>query len=337
MLSLEKSFSQLHLSEIKPTKTLHNVHQDDIHGITKVGDLFATISKDGNSHIFNLEGHQQDSLNKASDHLNYRKWGTAIEPLDESTLSIGTRNGIVLIWDINTKKKDYLPLKDVAETFCKERNQKRITCLKKDPFNQETLYIGQPTRLLIYNFKVKKTSILEIDQRDWLYCIEPYKANALLCAVGDKLSLWEKKTTTPFKKTMTLIDGKTSFQRNQRAFISSMAFLQNSNTNLHLSLFDGTIRWLDLTTQKTTRTAMAHKGRVWQVLPMSPHTSLSCGDDAMIKLWDERIKLPLKEIGPHIGRVSSLMATSDTSFIAASCPESLRSEEKAQLLFFDLR
>ena len=126
--------------------------------------------------------------------------------------------------------------------------------------------------------------------------------------------------------------------RAQRPFISSLVPLNNSKDHFGLSVFDGSVKVIDIAQKTVIREWKEHAGRVWNVESITPQLFASSGEDRSIKLWDTRKNESVHTIPGHIGQVSAMLSWNQHTLIAGTCPEdALSSNQAAEIRIYDIR
>ena len=114
--------------------------------------------------------------------------------------------------------------------------------------------------------------------------------------------------------------------------------MKDNPTYLLNSLFKGWVKVVDLDAEQCVNTYHEHRGRVWNVENVLPHTFGTCADDKSIKLWDIRVSTSIKTLRGQPGRVSCFTKLGPTSYVSASCPDNVWGPgDKASLTYWDIR
>ncbi|MCP5508852.1 MAG: GNAT family N-acetyltransferase [Chlamydiales bacterium] len=328
---------------------IHDAHEGDIHGFIKLSDgTFVSGSKDNSMYKWNQRGERVRIVDEVEPTAqNERNWVTAMAVLNDEYWISGLRNGKICLWDtagayIRQVKMKLPSRHHVSHEF----NTRRVTCLAAglNP-NKPSFFAGFPTMFDEFNLIAERTEcVTKTSNNDWVYCIEPLTQNKLLSVTGCTVDLWEKRELQWVYKQNVVFEGKKrqitvgEQARNQRPFISSLKPLDTAKTQFALSLFDGSVRVLDLTSSKLVRTYREHHGRTWAVEPITPQLFASSGEDRKIKFWDRRAAKSVHTIADHIGQVTSMLKLSDKVLIAGTCPEDRADVgQKAEIRFYDIR
>lgn len=330
---------------------VRNVHQDDIHGMIRVGPTtFVTGSKDGALKLWNDEGELVKSVWEPHN-INYREWITALTAIGVDRWMSGTRNGYIDLWDNTGKRLATFEPDSVAASStstshkCKERNFNRINCMAQGiSSGNDIYYVGRPTQFTVH--RLAGTSPIDgcsTSPNDWVYCITPLTDRKVMVVTGAHLDILEKKSSL-WEKTALIKEEKTRGE--ERPFISSVNALQDLPGYYSLAVFGGSVVVIDINAQRVLRTYREHSHspkesrsrRVWATENIRPNIFASCSDDYTIKLWDVRLARSCVTLSNNIGRVSTILKISDTTLVSGSCPDNLKtSKEKAQLTFWDIR
>lgn len=333
--------------DLRKTKIVTNVHQDDIHGLVKLPNgTFISGSKDGSLKIWKVDG----KLSKVvydPQKIDYKQWITAVAVVNDIYWMSGTRDGYVQLWNIEGKRIRDINIEPYIENYtykCKDRNSNRINCLTsfENISGKNFIFAGWPTQFTLHNYKTdKRWNYTYTSQNDWVYAVEPIHKTALLVITGCRLDLWEQNLNNfGWHKSSTLIEEDRKVQ--PRPYISSISPLKNNKGMYGLAVFDGSIRVVELETKKTVFEGYEHKNRVWTVENTQPSCFASCADDGLIKLWDIRQApksiVTVTDNEKDKSRVSVLLQIADNQLLSGSCPDNVRkTKDKAQFSFWDLR
>lgn len=330
----------------EPTVTfshrVNRAHTDDIHGLLSISDnAFVSGSKDNTLQMWKVDG--THIKNVSATRGGYTKWITALASLKDGRWASGDRTGRMTVW---TKEGvpwswfSYNPNQGEKGTYkCKDRNKQRINCIKPctDAKNPNLIYVGVPKYLQIWD--VQQRCIVQqyvAHKNDWVYCVEELGCgpDRLAVVIGSTLEVWDAFQEQKF--TIFTEPPKTRFS-NQRAHISATTLLDGGVRHLAGACFDGKIRVFDLDNARApVQEFSEHTGRIWSVVDFKTHFA-SSADDRTIKIWDRRQSNSCLTIGDQPGRVSSLLKTSETTMVSASCPDNPHGTEKASLTFWDVR
>lgn len=326
---------------VKPLLLVKNAHQDDIHGMLQVGENeFVTGSKDGSIKMWNSAGKLLRNV-WTSEKIDYREWITALAPFGVRRWLSGTRSGYLDLWSNAGEhiKSLQVPVKKPVGVQCKLRNLGRISGLAQSLNSDLTscYYVGGATQFSTYHMDTSVPLNTCITSRnDWVYCITPLTDKKIMVVTGANLDICTLASDRWMKKA--LITEPLSTGKGKRPFISNVTPLDGKPGVYGIAVFGGSLKILDLNTQKIVRTYQEHVGRVWQVENIRPEIFASCSDDCTIKIWDARLAASATTMSGNIGRVSTLLRLSETLLISGSCPDNLRATlERAQLNFFDIR
>lgn len=336
----DEQMSRLRLHGITPLKVIRNAHMDDIHGFVATREGFMSGSKDGTLKIWDNEG-EFIRYNGSENASGYKFWITALGRFSNDFVASGSRDGLISIWNETgeaIRNIEYNPAR--KDHVCKDRNKLRINCITELETTDETtiFYTGTPGYVQVWD--AEKRSFLKgywASKNDWVYCIDVLGRNHLSVVIGSDLEIWDISKKIPNKVQLVTESPEECF-RNQRPHIAATKRLEHNRDILSGAFFDGSVRLVDLVSQKTTGVYREHKGRVWSIENISPHLLASCADDREIKVWDVRLDKSIVTIGGNPGRVSSLLRLNENVLISGSCPDKVfESEEKAGIYFWDIR
>lgn len=348
---VERKVSEIEVIEIpsknliSPTHKITNAHTDDIHGIISSKDGFITGSKDTSVKMWNTQGELLTTI-KFHNSYGYKSWITALHRFSNNLWAYGTRDGNIFILNQKGEK-----IRNMANTTsqttqnsytCKTRNKTRINCITETFSDDKTtqFYVGTPKFVQLWDgAKQTKISSYSVDANDWVYCIETIEKR-LAVVYGSTLQLWEmgdKQSGRPIRRDNMIVAPPKQSPKDNREHISSIVKLHQS-TMLACAVFDGTLRVVDLSSQKTVLRFNEHQGRVWSVVKIKDDLVVSSGDDRTIKVWDLRAPNSIRTIVGGAGRVSSLFVLNEDTLLSGSCPDNVFDcNEKANITFWDLR
>jgi len=345
--SYEKKVKEPEFGTIQATKekVIKNVHLDDIHGLILSGKNIISGSKDNMLRMWDLEGKYIQPLRPyiSSQKKGYEYWVTALSPLSNGLFASGTRNGDISIWDETGEElvaMKYNPSQRSMNGYtCKDRNKQRINCITEYSQSQNSLLFYTGTAKFIQLWDSDKRGIIwyhQASQNDWVYCIEVLENNNLIVVIGPDLEVWDMSDFASPKRSK-VVDGLSFSGGSQRPHISSILRLPTKKEHLAAAFFDGSVRIVDLTSQKTVIQYAEHEKRVWSVIDVGMNLLASGADDKTIKIWDVRQKHSVCTLGGNPGRVSSLLKIGEGRFISGSCPDDLKtSKDKASFTFWNL-
>ena len=114
--------------------------------------------------------------------------------------------------------------------------------------------------------------------------------------------------------------------------------MPSAENHFGLSLFDGSVRVIDITSKAVINQWKEHVGRVWSVESITQQLFASSGEDRSVKLWDVRERNSVHTIADHVGQVTSILSLDERLLVAGACPENaLRMNTGAQIRFYDIR
>lgn len=350
---VESSFSKIKLKEkkerkskeVSPDLVVRNVHQDDIHGFISISpEFFVSGSKDNTLKMWNVNGELVQPLVPQSSTRGYKYWVTALSKFSNGYWASGTRDGYITIWNQDGQEISniwYNPSKGAKNKYiCKDRNKSRINCITELRTNQQTteFYTGTPRYIQLWDGRTGRfLKGYRASDNDWVYCIEVLENNNLLVVIGSDLEYWNMSSRFPQKQNL-IEETKKERRARQRPHISAITRLEHNRDMLSSALFDGSVKIVNIATQKLVHDYQEHIGRVWAVTNLQPQILASSADDKSIKIWDIRQRRSTMTITGNPGRVSSLLRLSETILISGSCPDKVfDSQEKASITFWDIR
>lgn len=333
-------------SAIGRIRMVTNVHQDDIHTITRLGDeTLITGSKDGSLKKWSPD---LDLVRVIYDpqRINYESWITATTKINDNYWLSGTRDGFIHFWNNSGTHCEELriPVDSSHVAKSKQRNLNRIHCLHSfETQTERPLFLVGRTSQVSINTYVNPSCIhtIQTSENDWVYALQPIDDSTLLIATGCALDLVQKVDGEGWARTKSVIrepQGKQKKIGNERPYISAITPME-AELNYGISLFDGSVRIVDLVSNKTIYKKTEHEHRVWTIETLSANVFASCGDEGFIKLWDSRLNTgsvaTIKDNEKFKARVSVLKITKEYQLLSGSCPDNL--EETARLSQWDLR
>lgn len=329
---------------------IHSAHLDDIHGLKKLSDgTFVSGSKDNCVYKWNSRGEVVKIVDEVEPtNQNDRNWITAMEVLNDDYFITGDRSGKVKIWSTSGEfvREVKLKLPNPRDYVSHEFNQRRVNCLAPGVVpTKPSFFVGFPTIMDEFSFIDNRTTTsTKLHDNDWAYCIHPLNSKEMLAVVGGSIDLWGKedkkweykdKIVSEEKKYWTQINGK---KRQVRPFISALTPLSSDKSLFGYSMFNGSVRTVDITTKKITANWQEHTDRVWAVEQISEHVIASSSDDRSIKFYDLRERKSIHTIPDHIGSVTSLLKFDSNTLLAGSCPPNvIGTNTGAQIRFYDIR
>ena len=188
-----------------------------------------------------------------------RDWITAVEVLNEDYWLSGERSGKVILWKTDGEyvREIKLKLPRYGEHFSHQYNTRRVNCLAGglNPI-KPSFFVGFPTMFDEFNFIENRTEAsTKVHGNDWVYCIHPINQRNLLTVTGCTVDIWNK-TDIGWQYRDNLVPEGRRYQAQigrqkkwLRPFISSLASLSSAENHFGLSLFDGSVRVIDITIQ----------------------------------------------------------------------------------------
>ena len=340
------------------------VHYDDIHAITvsrnhlvvtgsKDTTLKATNPKSGATKIIGQGGEKEAPTR------NYKQWVTAATDTTQISNSeqffVGYRNGDIrrVNLDNNTFPASFSVSPRVYESFfsrpfvelkknAKLRNHQRITALSL--MEDDRLLVGMSQLLFMIDFNLKQiiTSVV-FRAPEWVYGFAALGNPGYYAVIhGAQLSAFEVVDQAIVRVVALLPEEQPNGR--QRKFISAINTMPENKDHVAMSLFGGVNKVVDVSSGTVLHYAKEHASvrskdqRVWQALPWSGGSYLTCADDHTIKLWDIRAqRASLLTITGHGGRVSTLKRVDTSMFVAGTCPDRPDEALSARLFFYDMR
>lgn len=329
---------------------IHNAHLDDIHALKKLSDgTFISGSKDNCLYKWDRKGQLVRIVDEVEPtQQDDRDWITAVEVLNEDYWLSGERSGKVILWKTDGEyvREIKLKLPRYGEHFSHQYNTRRVNCLAGglNPI-KPSFFVGFPTMFDEFNFIENRTEAsTKVHGNDWVYCIHPINQRNLLTVTGCTVDIWNK-TDIGWQYRDNLVPEGRRYQAQigrqkkwLRPFISSLASLSSAENHFGLSLFDGSVRVIDITNKAIVNQWEEHVGRVWTIENIAQHLFASSGEDRSVKLWDVRAQSSVHTIADHVGQVTSILSLDENVLIAGACPENaFRKNTGAQIRFYDIR
>jgi WD40 repeat protein len=326
-----------------------NAHLDDIHALKRLSDgTFVSASKDNSMYKWNTIGERVRTVYEVEPtQRNERDWGTALEVINAEYWVSGERSGRISLWKTNgTYVKDIQPkLPKQGSHVSNKYNSQRITCFANGlNTNKPSFFVGLPTMFDEFNFIEGRTEFsTKVHSNDWVYAICPLQQKKILIVTGCNVDVWSKDNDR-WNHSGNLISEvrqsrtRRSHTKPQRPFISSLVPLNSSKELFGLSIFDGSVKVLDIVQKTVVLQWKEHKGRVWAIESITPQLFASSGEDRTIKFWDTRSKKSVYTIPDHIGQVSAMLSWDQHTLIAGTCPEdAVSNNQGAEIRIYDVR
>lgn len=313
-----------------------NVHTDDIHAICKLPSRgFISGSKDTSVKHFRSDGKLIKVLSNYPHGYNF--WITALDVFSDSSWVSGQRNGYLKCADLAPKKYVGHKIESSERERGKEKNDNRICALKCQELYK--VLIGQSGRFIQYDCDTDKiVRTYQHESPDWFYGFCSIDPERIIAIHATSLSLFQAQEHT-FALIDPLVRYDETLKVSQKPFISSIEPMKDAGViKVALSFFGGEVQVFDLETKTPVFQGIEHKKRVWQAVPYTTNSFLSCADDGLIKIWDVREAASIQTIKGHPGRVSALCFLEDTVFVAGTCSDDVdKDPDKGQFFFYDLR
>jgi WD40 repeat protein len=328
---------------------IHNAHLGDIHALQKLSDgTFVSASKDNCLYKWDERGKCVKVVSEVEPELQTeRSWVTAVKAINDAYFVSGTRDGKVYLWKTNGEYVKEVHVRQPGKHHVSmPYNLRRVNCLAAglDP-HIPSFFVGFPTTFDEYNLlEGKTTAVAQAHANDWVYCIHPLSPKRLLTVIGCTVDLWEKADAQWQRKDNLLPEGPVTTFRNkgkpkrQRAFISSLVPVEGTEHHIALSLFEGSIKVLDIVSKTLLFSAREHEKRVWTVQAIGRGLLASGGEDRTIKLWDLRSPASICTLPNHLGEVTALSRLGEFTFLAGTCPpDVVKGKSGAEIRFYDIR
>lgn len=325
---------------------IHDAHLDDVHALKRLANgNFVSGSKDNCLYIWNRSGQRVTVVDEVEPtNQSERNWVTAVEVLNDDYWLSGERNGRISLWKTNG---DYvrdigLKLPRRGEYVSHEYNARRVNCLAASLSRSPSFFVGFPTMFDEFNFIEGRTeTCTKAAENDWVYCVRPLDERKILTVTGCTVDLWGKEERGWEKIDNIVPEGKKVKglgNKWQRAFISSLVPLVSDPNHFGISLFNGSVKVVDITRKVTVKEWREHTGRVWTVENIAQNLFASSGDDRSIKLWDLREPSSVHTIADHVGGVTSMLSLDENLLVAGTCPENaFKRSQAAEIRFYDIR
>lgn len=330
-------------------RVIPNAHLDDIHALKKLSDgTFVSSSKDNSMYKWNTNGERVRTIYEVEPtQRDERDWGTALQVINDEYWVSGERSGRISLWKTNGNYiKDIQPkLPKQGSHVSNKYNTQRITCFANGlNANKPSFFVGLPTMFDEFNFIEGRTEFsTKVHDNDWVYSICPLQEKNILIVTAGNVDVWSKENNSWHHKENLISEPRQqrtrkSCDKPQRPFISSLVPLSSSKDLFGLSVFDGSVKVLDVVQKRVVVQWKEHVGRVWAVESITPQLFASSGQDRSIKLWDTRHKKSVHTIPDHVGPVSALLSWDQNTLIAGTCPENACSiNQGAEIRIYDVR
>ncbi len=330
---------------------IHDAHYGNIHALRKLSDgTFVSGSADNSIYKWDRSGRRVATITEVEpSQRTERDWITAVSVLNDAYWVSGQRNGQITLWKTSGERVREIKLK-LPQTghVCHAYNTYRALCFAGglDP-HKPSMFVGFPTAFDEYNFIEGRTeSTTKTHVNDWVYCVHPLTKDRLLAVTGGSVDVWKRggdgwqhggNVLLEGQKTKVFQPGKRP--RWQRAFISDLAPMQSSSHHFGLAVFDGSVKVLDISSQRIVASWKEHQKRVWSIVPTATHTFASSGEDRTIKLWDMRQPRSMHTISGHVGEVTTMLSLDENTLVAGTCPPDpfARGSKGAEIRFYDVR
>ncbi len=322
-----------------------NVHWGDIHVLKLLADrTFITGSKDNSLMKWNERGERVCVVSEVElTESDEKDWITAACILNDEYWVSGERSGRISLW---TTAGEYIkslkPKMPKSDHVSHHFNRHRVTCLSPGTNQQKlSFFIGFPTMFDKFNVIEGRTaSSTVVHNNDWVYCIHPLTDSRILTVTAGTLELWEmrEKPQKEWERGKKPLLQETQKMYGQRPFISCLTPLQSSPQHFGLAIFGGGVKVYDLQQGKVVQQWREHERRIWALENVSPQLFATGGEDRTIKFWDIRSPQSVRTTAKHVGEVTALMKLADNLLVAGTCPpDTVRTNEGAQLLFYEMR
>jgi WD40 repeat protein len=339
--------STLQKAALNLLRTVTNIHWDDIHALTLLANgTFISGSKDGSLIQWNAQGDVVRIVDEPEPmQHSERNWITAVGRVNAAYWVSAERNGRAFLWDNDGRYVKEIGLRLPPQGHVSHAyNRHRINCVAPgaNP-DKPSVFVGLPTMFDEYNLiENRTTSYAKVHKNDWVFALHPLTSDKVLAVVGDCVDVWERESTSWKKNRNPLVakeDNYTDPQgKSQRSFISALKPLETGPGQFGLSLFNGTVKVLDINSESIVHTWNEHKGRVWTITPIDAYTFASGSEDRSVKLWDTRQLSSIATLPNHVGQVTALLGLKQDTLVVAACQNNaLTSKKGAELRFYDLR
>ncbi|MCJ7637749.1 MAG: hypothetical protein MUO21_09700, partial [Nitrososphaeraceae archaeon] len=283
------------------------------------------------------------------------------------SIMYGTRDGRIKIFNLNNRfDGEYKYVDDDNNNnnnnnniIYKKRNINRINCLLKSTQESGIIYAGHAGGFSTFkiskqnihdkNIKIEYESTMELHPYKWIYQMQYYDENRdfMFVVCGNMIfimkynqskSLWEKKC-------LLQVNRYDHIDNTMKKFISAIVHDKNY---VYSACFDGIIKKVDIETSvewiKRGHDTTELNSRIWDIKFLEKNVLISCGNDGLILIWDERVNNSVASIPPvdkihnkKHGRVSNLCILDSKTFISSREPIDKYRYRENQLVYYDIR
>jgi WD40 repeat protein len=333
-------------------RVINGAHLDDIHCLKLLADgTFISGSKDNSIIKWSSTGKLikvVDDVEPTQRGAKESNWVTAIEPVNDEFFVSGDRSGRVALWTTGGDFVKNISMKLPGHGHISRRlNQRRVNCITRGgKADSPTLLVGFPTMFDEFSLVAgRTTSSTPVHKNDWVYDIKPLDDTHALTVVGCVVDLWQKhahgwrcQDTVLGELPRVKVKSPRGKVRTQRLFISAAQPLINKTDLVALSIFDGSVRVLDINRKTVVKTWKEHRGRVWGIENIAENIFASSGEDKKVKIWDLRQAKSIHTLRDHVGGVNSMLNLDERTFLASTCPDRpIQTRRGADIIFYDKR
>lgn len=350
--SLHRNEEKLFTPDICKTnfvKEIPNAHGGSVLNLLRIdSDTIASGSKDGSIKYWNANGALKKVVYSPR-HYEKNNWVTALANVNDKTWISGTRWGQIELWN---KDGTYLqPLKGKPQEYLtilqNEKFPYRVNCVKTVPSEPDTIiyYVGWPSQFSIQHEKIGDIAYKKINQygftqrKDWVYCIEPISGEKILIASGSDLKVWQYDNTYDcWNKEDAFSSSCHSDNHYAHNYIGALKPLDQSLCKYVIGSFDGSVKILDLASQKIVMNQAQHTNKVRAIENIRDSIFASGSDDGKICIWDSRIDIDPVKISNFQNRVKSLLQMNDNLLIAGTSSHNFKKDtHTGGIVIWDIR
>lgn len=177
-----------------------------------------------------------------------------------------------------------------------------------------SFFVGQGPQFSLVT--VKGRLLYTVNTKKTISTLLPLSDDKMLISTGPTLSMWERNTK--WEPSFKLISPPSS-KDPEDYYLSSVISLEHHTNFVAVSVFDGSVRLLDVDRGVEASRWYGKKERVWSIINCQEDVIASSSDDRYVRLWDVRSKDSIFTIGTHSAPVTKLLNLKENVFLSATC------------------